>query len=71
MGIYVYYCESCKNSQEELCSLKSRPDAITCQACGATAHYQVSPGVFVVNGASAANKYSGDSNFKWLGSDDS
>jgi len=66
MPIYTYYCETCKETTEELFSIKNRPDAISCK-CGATAHHQLAPGHFEVNGANAANRYSGDSNFRWLG----
>jgi putative FmdB family regulatory protein len=61
--IYTYECEHCKSSQEEMFSLKSRPEFITCNTCGKNARYVLSPTQFEVNGANAANRYSGDSNF--------
>lgn len=67
MPLYVYYCESCKETTEELFAMSHRPDAITCKHCGKTAHNQIASGQFEVRGANAANNYSGDSNYKWSG----
>jgi putative FmdB family regulatory protein len=64
---YIYYCEKCKTEFEELFSMKNKPNAITCAKCGGTAHSQIASGHFVINGASAANRYSGESNYRWLG----
>lgn len=65
--IYTYYCDACKAEQEEMFSLKNRPDSLTCNKCGQTARYQISGTQFEVKGANAANRYSGDSNYKWFG----
>lgn len=67
--IYNFYCEKCKSSQDEMFSIKNRPDFITCTTCNGSAAYQIAGGSFVINGANAANKYSGDSNYKWVGDD--
>jgi putative FmdB family regulatory protein len=68
--IYCYYCEKCKTNQEEMFSIKNRPDAITCKSCNGSAKYELSSTQFTVNGANAANKYSGDSNYRWMGKKD-
>jgi putative FmdB family regulatory protein len=65
--MYVYNCEACKHEQEELFSIKNRPDFITCQKCGGSAKHVLAPGQFEVKGANAANRYSGDSNYRWFG----
>lgn len=70
MPIYVYACEHCKAENEEMFSIKARPDFINCKSCGKAAHRVISPGQFTVNGANAANNYSGDSNYHWVGGDD-
>lgn len=65
--IYEYYCETCKHTQEEMFSISNRPDSITCSSCNGSAKFALSTGNFTVNGANAANRYSGDSNFIWSG----
>lgn len=67
MPLYEYFCESCKHTQEELFSYKNRPDAITCTKCGKSARFVMSAGQFEVKGANAANRYSGESNYRWMG----
>lgn len=46
-----------------------RPAAIKCE-CGGEAVYSLSPTQFTVNGANAANRYAGESNYKWIGGDE-
>lgn len=65
--IYEYFCETCKTTNEETFSIKNRPDAINCRNCNSVARYTLSSSNFTVNGANAANRYSGDSNYRWLG----
>jgi putative FmdB family regulatory protein len=67
--IYVYRCDTCKADNEEIFSIKNRPDAINCKVCNSVARYQLAPTQFEVKGANAANRYSGDSNYKWFGGD--
>lgn len=66
MGLFEFYCDSCMKTQEEIFSASARPERITCTSCGETARYTMSAGQFTVKGASAANNYAGDSNFKWI-----
>lgn len=67
---YEFHCKACDLIQEENFSLKNRPEKITCAKCGGEALYKMSTSRFVVNGANAANRYSGDSNYRWLGGGD-
>lgn len=64
MPIYEYECKSCKNTKQELFSVDKRSDAVLCD-CGEIADRVISTGQFTVNGANAANNYSGDSNYWW------
>lgn len=64
---YEYQCEHCKLVTEEDFTMKNRPDFINCKECNQQAKRVISIGMFVVNGANAANKYSGDSNYRWTG----
>jgi hypothetical protein len=47
--------------------IKNRPDYISCPTCKKRAKYELSPTQFEVKGANAANRYAGESNFKWMG----
>lgn len=67
MPLYSYECNDCQKTQEELFSIVNRPDFISCKDCQGPAHFKISPSQFIVNGASALNNYSGESNFKWIG----
>lgn len=64
MPIYEYECKACKNTKQELFSVNKRSDAVLCE-CGEVADRVISKSNFEVNGANAANRYSGDSNFWW------
>jgi len=67
MAIYEYFCSECKSIQEEMFSYKNRPDSISCKKCGKVAHFVISSGQFEVRGANAANRYAGESNYRWFG----
>lgn len=66
MPIYEYECKACKKVKQELFRVNERPDAVLCD-CGEIADRMISTSHFEVNGANAANNYSGDSNFRWSG----
>lgn len=64
MPVYQYECKACGKVQQELFSINKRPDALLCD-CGEVAERIISKSHFEVNGANAANNYSGDSNYFW------
>ena len=69
MPLYEYLCSACGEVQIKLFSSSERPETIPCSKCPAEAKYAISSTNFTINGASFANGYAGDSNFKWLGGD--
>lgn len=65
--LFVYQCDRCNYDNDEIFTYQSRPDFITCQKCQSPAHLRIATPHFTINGANAQNRYSGDSNFGWIG----